>query len=142
MNAAILANTATPAVWIVDLREVDIFSFQMVWTGTLTATVKIETSNDYFPNLAHVGTTPLTTGLQSEADNMRDYTPTAGVTVHWDDATSAFTRLGSLPAGSAGNCSFLYPRFFEYCFAKITVTPTSDSGAKNVQTFQSGKAVG
>lgn len=121
---------------IIDCNGIDSLSIQVVWTGTLTATIAILASNSYIP-------------LGSDAQFIAAGAaspPAAGLNARRAGTFSAITtRVTGItnPAGAGGDCiisvAVAGEPFVTHNFVKFRFTPASGTG--NLDVYVSGKAV-
>lgn len=118
-NAVAVSGTTPIGPFYTPCINYDELSYQLVTTGTVTATILIEGSNDYVPQLGAPGQVP------STGD--------------WSDITAKFKGpSGSAPVDPAGSpTSQIVAANLLPTWVRITVTPAS--GAGNVTIARGAK---
>ena len=111
------------ARYAVDVRLIEYIGLEFTWTGAAVGTLKIEASNDYLPNMSHLGDT------------------TAGVAIRsgtWTDATAYFDTI-TQPSNNAG--TIIVQSKVPYCFKYIAISYTHASSTGSLDVWINGKGV-
>jgi hypothetical protein len=103
---------------ILEVPDVDDLDVQVVWDGTITATITIAKSNSYIPNPSDRAGTPVRVGT-------------------FTDVTTRYASLFTNPAGSPGSADLDIGRPGA-CFVRVRVAVAS--GAGNLDLYASGKS--
>lgn len=121
IKAKAVSGTDPITLLIFEMAKADNFSLQLIWTGDITADVKVYMSNSYNPKLDDP---------QNEAVAL-----TPG---NWVDTGSRYLADFTAPAGSAGS-SEIHGSSVECAWLKVVIDPASGSGA--VDGYLSGKSI-
>jgi hypothetical protein len=114
-------SDTTPITLIFEMAKADNFSLQLVWTGTIAATVAVYCSNSYNPNMT----------------NPQDET-IALWPGNWINTGARYLADFTAPAGSAGT-SEIHGSAVECAWLKLVFTPTGGAGV--VDGYLSGKSI-
>lgn len=113
-DAVAVSGTTPIGPFVTPCINYDELSYQIVTTGTVTATILIEGSNDYVPALGAPGQ--------------------SGSAGHWSDITAKFKGADDNgpvdPAGSPTSQIVAADKLPTWC--RITVTPASGSGTVTI----------